>query len=457
MNELFSIIDILNSSIKNIHNKINMLPESESWEGRTSTLIVTDECNLRCTYCYCTKNNKAMSWETAKSYIDLVFEDSMSSIDLPREKQLASEHRKIFEFIGGEPLLEADLMFQCIDYILDRLKKLPPAHPWTREDWPCPCGKDHAKGLKFMISTNGILLNDPSIQARLLALPNEYFHIGMTIDGTKEMHDLCRITPDNLGSHDDVMRAWRWLSRHYPHSLKDTKSTLAHENLDYLAEIVKYCYDLGMSYLAQNCVFENVWHRGDQHRLYKQLIKAADYLLDKKRYERMNVRWFNPEIFTRSARDTGKWCGAGTYMNSCDHQGNIYPCLRFKQLKEMPPYVMGSVQTGILRTQAATDEFNSIDINAIYNPRQVEITGLKCAECPISALCSDCQAYAYDCFGTLEAKSPFICPMHKAAAVANIYFFSKLLENPLDADYLELLLSDWTKTDYFSTDGGFEK
>ena len=457
--ELAGLIHELNNSLsgfmQGVDGAIFGMPIFKEWEGRTSTLTVTDECNLRCSYCYCTKTPKRMTWDIAKSYIDLVFSEQIDLCEIPKEKQEAINHRKIFEFIGGEPLLESVLMFKSMDYIIEKVNGLPDNHPWKRTDWYCPtCDKNHDVGFRFMLSTNGLLLNDIQIQQKLLSYPKSNLFIAVTLDGTKEMHDLCRLTTEGKGSYDDVMRAWRWLSHHFPSGTTSTKSTIAHENLDYVSDITKFFYDLGLTYLSQNCVFENVWERGDQIKLFQQLVKTADFLIEKQRYTKMGVRWFSPMMLQR-ATNNGKWCGAGIYMDACDWSGATYPCLRFKQLKKQEPYVMGSVNAGVIRDPQCIAKFEDSDVNSIYNPLQKQLSGLKCQNCPISSQCSDCQAYAYDCFGRLEAKSPFICPMHKAAAVANIYFFSTLLGVPIAPDYLQQLLEEWTKDDYFLSDGEF--
>ena len=453
--ELYELIETLRKMIQKITLDVSF--DSEQWEGRSSTLILTDECNLRCTYCYCTKTPRIMSWDVAKEYIDFIFEESLSLADIPKAEQTEMIHRKIFEFIGGEPLLQASLMFKCMDYILERTEALPDNHPWKRDDWRCPvCPTPHrVPGIRFMISTNGLLLNDPGIRQGMEKWDSDYVSIGATLDGTREMHDLCRKTPEGEGSHAQVINAWRWLLKKYPPCATSTKSTIAHENIDYIYDIVKYFYNMGITTLAQNCVFENVWHRGDQHRLLRQLIKVSDFLIERRRYEKMKVRWFGSSYFEKTTSEA-KWCGAGTYMDSCDAAGLLYPCLRFKELKIRPPFIFGDTKAG--KNQEILDDFITLSKNVINNPEQHILSGLpECINCPVSALCADCQAFAYDCFGSLEAKSPFICPMHKAVCVANVYFFCKILELPIDPLYLEECLEAWTKNNYFSTDGDYQE
>lgn len=80
-------------------------------DRRFLTLVVTENCNLACKYCYeVHKNNKGkMSFEVAKKAIDMVI-DTMSD-----------ESIFYLDFMGGEPFLEIDLMDKICDYMKFRL------------------------------------------------------------------------------------------------------------------------------------------------------------------------------------------------------------------------------------------------------------------------------------------------------------------------------------------------
>jgi len=421
------------------------------YDGVNSTLIVTDECNLRCTYCYCNKEPNRMSWDIAKDFIDGHFERTKNDHLIKKEDQVTARHRIIWEFIGGEPLLEASLVFQCMEYIVNRVDKLHDNHPWKRTDWPCDCGKPDGRGFRFMLGTNGLLLNDPFVQKNLLKYKN-HIHIGVTLDGDQEMHDLCRKDTEGKGSFDRVMRAWVWLREEFPYAVTSTKSTIAHENLPHIFRIIKFFHNLEPDkfYLMQNCVFENVWWKGDQFVLFNQLCDVADFLIEGEKYKKFMARWFDLNIFSKS-ESPNNWCGASQSMNACDHTGSIYPCLRFKHIDK--PYILGSLKCGI--DQDLRDKMNLG--NPIHSCNQIKIAGVDCPNCPVSSLCSECQAGAYNVFGRMDVKSPFICPMHKAVVFANIYFFGKLMKfteisDSLFRDYLIRLLDDYTKTNYFGYD-----
>ena len=84
----------------------------EEWQSgmaKNITFIVTKDCQLACKYCYLIgKNTKErMSWEIAKAAIDYI---------LDHEEDM-KEESVIWDFIGGEPFLEIDLIDKICDYL----------------------------------------------------------------------------------------------------------------------------------------------------------------------------------------------------------------------------------------------------------------------------------------------------------------------------------------------------
>lgn len=84
----------------------------QGWQEGTAkniTFIVTKDCQLACKYCYLLgKNSKErMPWEVAKTAIDYI---------LDNEKDF-QETSVVWDFIGGEPFLEIDLIDKICDYL----------------------------------------------------------------------------------------------------------------------------------------------------------------------------------------------------------------------------------------------------------------------------------------------------------------------------------------------------
>ena len=77
---------------------------------QTVTFQVTDDCNLACKYCYQThKGKKKMSFETAKKMVDLLLSGNKGVGDYINPQKSPG---LIIDFIGGEPLLEIELIDQ---------------------------------------------------------------------------------------------------------------------------------------------------------------------------------------------------------------------------------------------------------------------------------------------------------------------------------------------------------
>lgn len=75
--------------------------------SRELSFFVTADCTLACDYCYLPgKNtNTRMPFEVAKKAVDYFVANS---------PKIFTEQRLILDFIGGEPLMEIDLMDQVI-------------------------------------------------------------------------------------------------------------------------------------------------------------------------------------------------------------------------------------------------------------------------------------------------------------------------------------------------------
>lgn len=377
---------------------MNIKELPKSWaEGSAKeiTFIVTKDCQLVCKYCYLVgKNNKErMPFDIAKKTIDFL-------ISHPKYTQTQSVS---FDFIGGEPFLEIDLIDQICDYI--KLSLFQSGHHWFNS-------------YRFSFSTNGLNYDSPKVQN---FIKKNYTHlsIGITIDGTKRKHDLNRIYKNGKGSYDNVVKNIPLWQEQFPGS--GTKVTISSADIPYICESVLHLYSLGIHEVNINCVFENVWKDGDDALYEEQLIKLADAIIDQKLYTDYVCSFFSIKIGKpiNSIIDNHNWCGAGM-MLSVDASGNFYPCTRFAaySLRSKKPIIIGNVYDGIddnkLRPFLTLDRVSQIS--------------QKCMECEVAGGCAWCQGENYDAAetDTIFVKSDAICKMHKAHVRANNYYWNKL-------------------------------
>lgn len=94
---------------------------------RNITFQVTDDCPMACTYCYQgNKGHRMMPKETAKKAVDLLFNMYEKDEGTFINKQTEAI---ILDFIGGEPLMNIDVIDYICTYFLERC--ITEDHPWT--------------------------------------------------------------------------------------------------------------------------------------------------------------------------------------------------------------------------------------------------------------------------------------------------------------------------------------
>lgn len=371
------------------------------WQGgiaKNITFIVTKDCQLACKYCYLVgKNEKErMSWSVAKQAIDYILEN---------EEQF-KEKSVIWDFIGGEPFLEIDLIDKICDYL--KVEMFRRDHHWF-------------DSYRFNFSTNGINYHTEKVQ-NFIKKNREHLSIGITIDGTKKKHDLNRIwkgEEPEKGSYEDVVKNIPlWLSQ-FPSV--GTKVTISSADIPYIKESVLHLYSLGIHEVNINVVFEDVWNDGDDKLFEDQLIQLADEIIEKGYYKDYSCSFFSETIGKPldPVTDNQNWCGAGK-MLAVDSAGNFYPCTRFAaySLREKKPIIIGNVRDGI--DQNKLRPFLTLD-RTTQSPQ-------KCLECDIASGCAWCQGENYDSADTdtIYQRSTAICKMHEARVRANNYYWNKL-------------------------------
>ncbi|MGM9693130.1 MAG: radical SAM peptide maturase, CXXX-repeat target family [Alloprevotella sp.] len=380
----------------------------QSGKAKTVTFIVTKDCQLACKYCYLVgKNSKErMSWEVAKLAIDYI---------LDHEEDF-KEDSVVWDFIGGEPFLEIDLIDRICDYIKTELFKR--SHHWFNS-------------YRFSFSTNGINYHTEKVQ-NFIKKNKDHLSIGITIDGTKQKHDLNRIwkTPDmqhgimpkpeeERGSYNDVVRNIPlWLPQ-FPNA--GTKVTISSADIPYICDSVLHLYSLGIHEVNINCVFEQVWNDGDDKLFEDQLYQLADAIIDGNYFNDYACSFFSEHIGKPLDKklDNQNWCGAGK-MLSIDAAGDFYPCTRFAQysLREKKAWVIGNVHDGINKNRLRP--FLTLDRCTQSRP--------ECVDCEVASGCAWCQGENYDAAEspTIYQRATAICKMHKARVRANNYYWNKL-------------------------------
>lgn len=381
------------------------------WEDGISkniTFIVTKDCQLACKYCYLVgKNTKErMTWEVARQAIDYI---------LNHENEF-KEKSVVWDFIGGEPFLEIDLIDKICDYLKTEMFRR--GHHWFNS-------------YRFSFSTNGINYHTDKVQ-KFIKKNIDHLSIGITIDGTQQKHDLNRIwktiemeqgimprPEDERGSYNDVVKNISLWLEQFPNA--GTKVTISSADIPYIKESVLHLYSLGIHEVNINCVFEKVWKDGDDRLFEEQLMQLADAIIDGEYYKEYACSFYTEHIGKPMDKvfENQNWCGAGK-MLAVDAAGFFYPCTRFAQysLRDKKAWIIGNIHDGIDKNKLRP--FLKLD--------RCTQSNAECIGCEVASGCAWCQGENYDAADTptVYQRSTAICKMHKARVRANNYYWNKL-------------------------------
>ena len=171
-------------------------------------LGITEQCNLRCTYCCYSgeyANNRSHSTHSmTRSDIDEIF-NFISGLSSKRPFRIA--------FYGGEPLTHYDL----IQYAIEKASKL-----WNGE-------------VTFSITTNATLLS----KDRIDWLIAHHVKLEISIDGTAPYHDKCRVDSAGNGSYSRMYQALSYIFQEYPDYIPNLQLLMTLPTFDVLPSIAE--------------------------------------------------------------------------------------------------------------------------------------------------------------------------------------------------------------------------
>lgn len=305
---------IENSNAKKIHRTFNFYRNITSTSSRI-TLMLTQDCNLACKYCYGGESGgfksrgSKMTLETAKSVINYLLVTSPNS----------SVYRILF--FGGEPLLNFEVMQDTVSYC---------------EEVEAIAGKKFAFGM----TTNATLLNDTIISF----LESKKMDITISLDGDKIVHDSNRYFPNKKGSYDIVITNINKLKvKSIPFSIR---ATITNDFFDQYDAIHKYLSSLGATgvHISHASIYDGI----NEHVMsdsYGEPSLFYDEYYEKP--ESIKNEFTEHLIYAiKSASKRKVFCGFMRGCTAVTSTGDFYPCHRFVGMKG---YKFGNLKNGINR------------------------------------------------------------------------------------------------------------
>ncbi len=376
------------------------------------TLQMTQNCNLRCSYCTYSGNyenrthsNKIMSEDIIYKCIDYL----MSHSDEVEEVNIG--------FYGGEPLLQKADIFKCINYISNKYSY---------------------RKVSYSITTNGTLLDDDIIDF----LVHNNIDLTISLDGPKEIQDSNRRTVNGEGTFDKIMYNLKRIKLRYPeYSKRILFNTVLTPNKD---------FDCINNFFSSEDIFgENSLMRGmvrtnnskkeiefeeNYYIVYKaEMLKLLLWMLKRVKKDKVAHHYLQDEAkiknFCKEISEIkgcskishpGGPCIPGGRRLFVDVYGNLYPCERVSETS--PVMKIGNIYDGV-------------DIDKARRLLNIgELSSDECKSCWNFNFCQICcsNADGHDCLSK-QVKMEH-CAGMKESTIGYMKIYSLLKENNYDFD-----------------------
>ena len=368
-----------------------MIPPIKQYEGLDITFQVTEDCNLRCKYCYeVDKKPGDLPFEYAQKFINIILEDEDPIGVKGTKEEWILQKGLVIDFIGGDALMVPELLDQILQYYQYEAVRL--RHKWAYR-W------------RVSISSNGTLFGDPKVRDFMLKYKDN-LSIGVSLDGCPEIHDKNRIWKDGRGTMKDIQKWWDWYLEWHGDAA-GTKATCSKDSIPYLSKSIKFLHEeMCLKQISMNFVFEDMRLTDDDlKQLDEEMEKSIIYILEHR--HDLYVSMFGKDFGIGEPMkepDRG-FCGAGS-MPCLSINGKIYPCFRFTpntmHNRELDFYV-GDVWNGINHKER---------FEIVRQQTRSKISPQKCFECSVESSCAWCIGGAFAEKGEFYRQIN-ICEVHK--------------------------------------------
>ncbi|EPB6686887.1 radical SAM protein [Vibrio alginolyticus] len=334
-------------------------------ETHSLIINITNNCNLRCTYCAYSEH---YPFERNHESRSIDFEVVKKAIDeyVSRSEKVNFRHISMY---GGEPSTEPKLVENIIEY-----------------------ANSKADNFKFSVCTNGYSMPSSWIET----LSNNKVQLQISIDGDKNTHDRYRIDKNGRGSFDRVVTNLNKLSEKFPSYYQNNVYFVVTLSPPYRLNDLVRLYD-------DNVIFQQPWHINyvkptdttfiDSLSLSKQDLDFSSQEFDlANEYINASIEgdankhfgyWFFGEalkaIHFRDAKPNSKiWingcCNPGVDKLYVDCNGDYFPCERSGSFMNL-----GNVESGI-----------NFDKTHTVVRKYTEDCEQNCKTCPNMRFCDAC-------------------------------------------------------------------
>lgn len=309
---------------------------SEASETKIMRLIlmVIQDCNLGCTYCYGNQGTYGhegkMSEETAYRAIDYMLEQS------PKQKQFT------VVFFGGEPLMNFPLIEKVLDYC----------------DEIC---KTNGIKINYSMTTNGTIFNENILEC----IKKHNITVTVSIDGPEEIHDRYRKFQNGKGTFKVISENVKKMSQHFPVSARVTVTKYSPS----ITEIDKALEEMGIKNMYFCTITESPACGSGKCQNFDDMGMTVSELLDlEAEFDKIGEELIcskeeptsihssmlqRNRVFFKRDRN----CGCGGNILAVAANGGLFPCQRFV---DMEAFKLGNIWDG-LNGESYANFFNEFD------------------------------------------------------------------------------------------------
>ena len=217
-----------NAGVLNGNKKTGSFPKpAKEFCPTAVTLFPTNQCNLRCQYCYASAGDDpsvSLDWDIAVNAVELVIDNNINR----NSKQMSLGFHG-----GGEPLLPWEFIKKIVQYSEKRCE-------------------EEGLSLRINSATNGVLN-----KGQLEWIVEHFSGLNISFDGLPEIQDTHRPLVNGRGSFAFVDETIRFLDEHnFPYGIRSTISTL---NIDLMKECLEF---IATNYKTKNVQFEPMFYCG---------------------------------------------------------------------------------------------------------------------------------------------------------------------------------------------------
>ena len=337
----------------------------DTLRARNIFVMLTNRCNLRCSYCYESgKNDLSADAPTIKEYLRKELDEG-----------LFDEYFVVFH--GGEPFLEFSLMREI--------------SRWCWSEYP-------HRSIRCITTTNGTCLNRE--MKEWLRDNRERFTAILSLDGGRQTHNRNRCRSFDLIDRDFFAATWPG----QPVKMTVSPDTINSLYADFL-EITGYGLIPNPS-LAK----EVGWSVKDHLPVFvEQASMLADHYLEHPEITPCELVGIRPSLFKQNPPLAhNRACGAGVNNIAYDISGHPYPCHTFM------------TDLG----QAAPDMSGLFDKLACGNGLEISPG---CADCSVYAACEPCYGLNFSKRGDMGAFDAAMCEFTKARAKISVRLYAEMI------------------------------